>query len=216
MLLDRPIGLPLRCVVEFNPGEDGTEIMRLLHAKEIRDAADGAMEGRAGGSGEIRCERETFRKADSPVAPFGIWRMPDDNHSEQPGEPANHPFDEFPIVYSYSRKQAIEDGGQIDVSTVAKEAGFRFPVFMTRGVWEQYVRVPEGISDQDEAGRLWDILWMLKFQARRSEGSTIRFQVHVRNEEAGGPTLVTLKSICGPRDLDDPSPAITILLLDED
>ena len=43
MLLDRPIGLPLRCVVEFNPGEDGTEIMRLLHAKEIRAAAGQAV-----------------------------------------------------------------------------------------------------------------------------------------------------------------------------
>ena len=39
MRLDRLIGLPLRCMVEFDPGEDGTEIMRLLHAKEIRAAA---------------------------------------------------------------------------------------------------------------------------------------------------------------------------------
>ena len=139
--------------------------------------------------------------------------MPDNN---QPGEPATNPFDEFRVVYSYSRKQAIEDGLQIDVSSVAKEAGFKFPVFVTRGVWEKYILVPDGITDQDEAGRLWDVLWMLKFQARRSEGATIRFQLHVRNEEAGEPTLVTLKSICGPLDIDDPSPAITVLLLDED
>ena len=138
--------------------------------------------------------------------------MPDHNHQ---GESAN-PFDDFPVVYSYSRKQAVEDGVQIDVSNVAKEAGFKPLVFLTRGVWEQYVRVPEGISDQDEAGRLYDILWMLKFQARRSEGATIRFQLHVRNEDAGTPKLVTLKSICGPLDIDDPAPAITVLLLDED
>jgi hypothetical protein len=151
--------------------------------------------------------------AAAPDAPSGIWRMPDDN--DHNSEQANL-FDEFQVVYSYSRKQAVEDGIQIDVSSIAKEAGFKFPVFVTRGVWEKYILVPDGITDQDEAGRLWDVLWMLKFQARRSEGSTIRFQLHVRNEEAGEPTLVTLKSICGPRDIDDPSPAITILLLDED
>ena len=39
VLLDCLICLPLRCMVEFDPGEDGTEIMRLLHAKEIRAAA---------------------------------------------------------------------------------------------------------------------------------------------------------------------------------
>jgi hypothetical protein len=139
--------------------------------------------------------------------------MPDDN--DHNGEQANL-FDEFQVVYSYSRKQAIEDGLQIDVSSVAKEAGFKIPVFVTRGVWEQYVIVPDGITDQDEVGRLGDILWMLKVHARRTEGATIRFQLHVRNKEAGKPALVTLKSICGPRDIDDPSPAITILLLDED
>jgi len=34
LLLDRLIGLPLRCMMEFDPGEDRTKIMRLLHARD--------------------------------------------------------------------------------------------------------------------------------------------------------------------------------------
>jgi hypothetical protein len=104
------------------------------------------------------------------------------------------------------------------VSTVAKEAGFKFPVFVTRGVWEKYVRVPDGVTDQDEAGRLWYILNLLRFQIRKSEGGDIlHFHLHVRNDNRRGtPPLVTLKSICGPLDIDDPAPSITILLPGED
>ena len=40
----------------------------------------------------------------------------------------NAPF--VKVIYSYTRKQAIADGFQVDVSTVAKEAGIRFPVFL--------------------------------------------------------------------------------------
>ena len=62
------------------------------------------------------------------------------------------PFGE--IIYSYTRKQAIADGVQVDVSSAAKEAGIRFPVFITRTAFDAYVTVPPNVSGQDEAGRL--------------------------------------------------------------
>ena len=40
---------------------------------------------------------------------------------------------------------------------VAREAGLKFPVYLTRAVWESYVTVPDGVRCQDEKGRLWDI-----------------------------------------------------------
>ena len=40
------------------------------------------------------------------------------------------------IIYAYTRKQAIEDGEQVDVSNTAAEAGIRFPVFLTRRVFD--------------------------------------------------------------------------------
>jgi hypothetical protein len=40
-------------------------------------------------------------------------------------------MDENEIIYSYTRKQAIADGVLIDVTELAKEAGFKCPVAFT-------------------------------------------------------------------------------------
>ena len=64
-----------------------------------------------------------------------------------------------PIVYSYTRKHALADGFQVEVTKTAQEAGIKFPMFLTRAVWDAYVAVPEGVTAQDEAGRLWDLVW---------------------------------------------------------
>ena len=112
---------------------------------------------------------------------------------------------------------ALADGVQIDVSEVAREAGLKFPVYLTRAVWENYVRVPDGVRCQDEKGRLWDIVWMLRCAARHTSGPEMSFRLHVRNDNRDRtPPLVTLKAVCGPRDIDDSAPAITIMLRDED
>ena len=68
----------------------------------------------------------------------------------------NSPFGE--VIYSYTRSQAVADGVQVEVTKTAQEAGIRFPVFLTRAVYDAYVTVPPGVEAQDEAGRLWDII----------------------------------------------------------
>jgi len=115
-------------------------------------------------------------------------------------------------IYGYTRAQAIEDGVLVDVSPVARGAGVKFPVAVTRAVWAQYVAVPEGVIGQDEQGRLWDILWMLRHAAKRG-GEELRYQLLVRNDNRK-PKLVTLKAICGPGD--DAEPVITVMLPEED
>jgi len=125
------------------------------------------------------------------------------------------PFGE--VIYAYTRKQAIADGVQIDVTKTAQEAGIRFPVFLTRGVYDAYVAVPEGVTGQDEAGRLWDVVWMLRFGIIRARPGVQRIPVafYVRNDNRA-PRLVKLIATCGPLDIDDPQPAITITMPDED
>jgi len=125
------------------------------------------------------------------------------------------PFGE--VFYSYTRAQAVADGVQVDVSKVAAEAGIRFPVFLTRTVFDSFVTVPEGVTGQDEAGRLWDIVWMLRFGIlRRPPGCTrIPVALYVRNDNHRA-KLVKLIATCGPLDIDDPQPAITVLMPDED
>jgi hypothetical protein len=60
------------------------------------------------------------------------------------------------------------------VTKTAQEAGIRFPVFITRGVYEQCVAVPPGVTGQDEADRVWDLVWMLRFAIIRSKPGTTR------------------------------------------
>jgi hypothetical protein len=121
------------------------------------------------------------------------------------------------VIYAYTRKQAIADGFQVDVSNVAKEAGIRFPVFITRTAFDAYVTVPPNVSGQDEAGRLWDIVWMLRFAIRKAAQGQDRlpFALYVRNDKRA-PRLVKLVAMCGPLDMDAPEPAITIMMPDED
>jgi hypothetical protein len=121
------------------------------------------------------------------------------------------------VIFRYTRAQAIRDGVLIDVSELAREAGFRMPVAITAAAWGLCVVVPHGVTGQDETGRLWDVLWMLRYAIGRSERGLdeIRFCLHVRNsDEESVPPLVKLKALCGPGD--DAEPVITILLPDED
>ena len=88
------------------------------------------------------------------------------------------------VIYSYTRAQAVADGVQVEVTKTAQEAGIKFPVFLTRTVFDSFVTVPEGVTGQDEAGRLWDIVWMLRFGILRSRPGCDRIPVafNVRND----------------------------------
>lgn len=121
------------------------------------------------------------------------------------------------MIYAYTRAQALADGEQVDVSSVAQEAGIRFPVFLTRAVHGAYVRVPPGVAGQDEAGRLWDVVQALRFAARKAQHGHARlpFALYVRNDNRPA-RLVKLIAMCGPLDTDDPQPAITVMMPDED
>jgi hypothetical protein len=78
----------------------------------------------------------------------------------------NHPLakSSMPIP----AKQAVADGFQVEVTNIAQEAGIHFPVFLTRAAFDAYVTVPRGVTCQGEAGRLWDIVWMLRFAIRKA------------------------------------------------
>ena len=122
-----------------------------------------------------------------------------------------------PVLHAYTRSQAVADGFQVEVSKVAEEAGIRFPVFLTSAVYDSFVRVPPGVTGQDEAGRLWDVVWMLRFAIRKAQHGQARlpFALYVRNDNKA-PRLIKLVAMCGALDIDDPQPAITIMLPDED
>jgi hypothetical protein len=118
------------------------------------------------------------------------------------------------LIYSYTRAQAIEDGVLVDVSELAREAGFRIPVAVTRAVWCQCIEVCEEDAGQDETGRLWDILNVLRSSVPAAgKDDVLHFDVLIAK---GGnlPRRVGLKSHCGPGD--NLEPVITLMMPDED
>jgi len=124
-------------------------------------------------------------------------------------------FSECDVISRYTRAQAIEDGVLVEVSELAREAGFRFPVAMTQESFDVTVRVPTGLEGwQDETGRLWDVLYLASCEAKRSGGaSVITYQVRVQ-VAPNRARDITLKMHCGPGDQGEG--VITIMLPGED
>jgi len=122
---------------------------------------------------------------------------------------------EFNVIHSYTRRQAIEDGVLVDVSETAKEAGINFPVAVTSAVWDLYI-VPSGKLErygQSVSGRLWDLLWMFRMRALRTNSSLLYYTCLFQNENMKLDE-VKLKALCGPGD--NHEPVITIMLPGED
>lgn len=125
-----------------------------------------------------------------------------------------------PVIYGYSRAQAISDGVLVDVSTMAKEAGFTVPVALTSAAWSDCVEWDDRDSSrqthQDESGRLWDVLWMAHLAARRAHGGTIAFALYrvPRGGKGRMPRKVTLHLHLGPGDVAEP--VITVMMSGED
>ena len=51
-------------------------------------------------------------------------------------------FSDWEVIDTYSTKQAVEDGFLVLVDRkVSKEAGIKYPVYLTRAVWDKYVEL---------------------------------------------------------------------------
>ncbi len=138
---------------------------------------------------------------------------------------AEQPFG--PIVSSYTRKEAIEDGVLVDLSRAdaVREAGFVIPVAMTAAAFAETVNAGTTETDEGEfvyppgqsmSGRLWDVLMVLRAAIRKSGGNTDRlhFRVAVDVHGDGKTRTVKLWSLVGPGDT--PEPVLTIMLEGED
>ena len=150
-----------------------------------------------------------------------IQQANNENAGSSPCTPEAHQRSVFgEAISTYTRAQAIEDGVLVDVSSMAKEAGFKFPVAITRAAWADCVEWSNEDNKrqtyQDEAERLWDVLYMASVAARRSSGSDLRFQLYrvPRGGRGVRSRLVVLQMHCGPGD--EGEPVITIGLPGED
>ena len=120
---------------------------------------------------------------------------------------------EMPVIFSYSRAEALADGTLRDAGQMAKAVGFRFPVALTSAAWEKVVTVPSFAMWESEEGRLWDVLSVLRWAASESFSDELEFAVDVTSQ-TDSTEEVRLRAVCGAGD--DGRPVITVMLRNED
>ncbi|MDE2489317.1 MAG: hypothetical protein KGM24_00610 [Elusimicrobia bacterium] len=122
---------------------------------------------------------------------------------------------EFEVVHSYTRAQAIEDGVLVDLTQLAREAGFRWPLAVTQGVWAVVSPSPalkrEG---QSCLGRAWDLLNVLRAELRSVSGREVAFAPYFLSESGKAPRPVAMRAVSGPGDGGEP--VITVMMPGED
>jgi hypothetical protein len=124
-------------------------------------------------------------------------------------------FENAEVIDSYTREQAIADGVLVDVTKMAKEAGFKWPVAITSELHTVISNIPEEYRKyQNYKGRLWDLLYIGCLEARMcGSASQISYRLIMHHENK---KFLDVKMVCVPIGMDDPSPAITIMMPEED
>jgi len=123
---------------------------------------------------------------------------------------------DWPIIFSYSCAQAIQDGVLIDASSAAQALGFKLPVAVGDNLFNRFVIPPAGLEGEGQSleGRLHDLLMLalvaartgmnqdrvlfdVLFVMRSGKREKVRCVIHVGPGDQGEPVI----TICLPEDL---------------
>lgn len=125
-------------------------------------------------------------------------------------------MNDFEIIYSYTRKQAVEDGVLVDITKYAIQVGFKIHTAITGNLYFSYVCPPAGLEGYGQSieGRLYDVLWLAVLTAR-SNAQSSRMEFDVLFQMAPGePERVRVIADIGPGDQGEP--VLTIMLPGDD
>jgi len=129
---------------------------------------------------------------------------------------SNNPFKDFPVISSYTRQEAIDDGTLINITDITKQRGFKFPVCITSRLYACLESIPKKYSLETVRGRINDILDMLifKIQISKEKASDIIYFQVIIHDSRNSKTPKRLYSRCSAGD--NMEPVITIMFEDED
>jgi hypothetical protein len=122
-----------------------------------------------------------------------------------------------PGIYSYSRSQALADGVLIDISDIAREAGFRWPVAVSARLCHDVLNPGHSLAARGQSleGRIWDMLNVLWLASKSSpDTSRLTFSPLFVMAPDGPPIPITLITTVGPGDQGEP--VLTIFLPEDD
>lgn len=121
------------------------------------------------------------------------------------------------VIHVYTRAQALADGVLVDISRLAIEAGFRYPVAVTAAVWS-ILNPSDDLArlGQSATGRAWDVLQVLRAAIGHGDHTDrVHFTpLFVLDAAYPTPQPVQLWALCGPGD--DEAPVITVMREGED
>jgi hypothetical protein len=125
-------------------------------------------------------------------------------------------MDDWPIIFSYTRAQAIADGVLVDVTAQAAEVGFKVHTVVTDHLYYSYVVPPAGLEGEGQSveGRLHDLLFRALLAAKtikdsdRAEFDVLFLMAHGRWDTAH------VVAVIGPGDQGEP--VMTIMLPEDD
>ena len=120
------------------------------------------------------------------------------------------------LIFSYTRSSAIKDGSQVCVSDhfPSDTSMYKFPVYFTQEVWKLC---------QQQGVIVWNICYMaiIESEIQKTDSSIIEYFVIVEGASRT-PDLVDnsypcyrLLAECGAKDINDPTPVITIMFPEE-
>jgi hypothetical protein len=131
-----------------------------------------------------------------------------------------------PMIASYTRRQAIDDGVLVDLmqgqtAELVRQAGFRLPIAMTATAYGEAVSHVGGDvaaalpAGQSIAGRMWDLLMVLHAAIRKARPGVDRVHFRLLVDDGGGHRR-TVRLWCQVGPGDDAEPVMTVMLEGED
>ena len=120
------------------------------------------------------------------------------------------------VIYSYTRAQAIEDGVLIDITADAQAHGFKAHTVVTDNLYHSYITPPAGLEGegQSSSGRLHDLFMVLR-TAILGKSATDYLELDVLFlMTPGRHERVRIIAVVGPGDHGEP--VMTIMLPGDD
>lgn len=117
------------------------------------------------------------------------------------------PTESLPIVPTSTRAEVLAAGRLLDVTPLARQAGFQIPAALTASLWAAY-GAPDKTPAEDP-GTVWDLLWMLRCAATgilpaklecHPHGEVLWFELELTPRGKSTAERVLLKAISGGGD----------------
>lgn len=146
---------------------------------------------------------------------IGLWEKFKAKEIKKEPETVIRGGQEWTVISKYTRAQCLKDGYIIDVSELAKEAGFVYPMAITLSLYDELDPTElEADTGQSFTGRMWDVLNILRWRIRKEKDTNcIHTFIIIQVETVASPKHMQqkhlhFKSTLGPGD--DAEPVLTI------